>query len=221
VPRDSRFDWDEKHRDAYWLKGDPMPGGKTCWRDRQRKQHIAQNDRYSSIPIVYARWCPLLPKNLVGAAGHSDDVYIIQVHRVEYSPTKPLEQRKISTQVLWADIDMEEEAPTLKEPGGMFKQDNLRDGIYFWGDELVMNLPNLRAKGFKVQTGRDVAFDVVCTRLTLSRNGANISLKWELAKPGHVPKEADDGDNAEYYDDAVEFHVSQEEFNPYPRTGIY
>jgi hypothetical protein len=84
VPRDSRFDWDEKHRDAYWLKGDPMPGGKTCWRDRQRKQHIAQNDRYSSIPIVYARWRPLLPKNLVGAAGHSDDVYIIQVHRVEY-----------------------------------------------------------------------------------------------------------------------------------------
>ena len=97
-------------------------------------------------------------------------------------------------------MDIEEHDP-IRTAGGNAMNSGVRDGIELWGEPLKMTLPDLSALGFKAyKSDRGLAYDIHY-RLVLECNGANISIKWQIALPGTEPydgKWSDDGNTSPY-----------------------
>lgn len=63
----------------------------------------------------------------------------------------------------------------------------VRSGIESWGKPLTKKLPDLKALGYPlVDTAKGKCYEFF-SRLVLTVEGANIEVRWEVARPGLEP----------------------------------
>lgn len=173
------------HDDATYSYGDIMHNGGMCQSNRRKNDKIVAKDDYEGRDIVFERWLPLLESDYTPKLpGAPVTVEAWQEFWV------PVNDQTVSVQVYWSkNTNLHEHAPIRR---GRNAKSQLKSGIYNWGDKLVKTLPDLGAMGFKSIGSREgPVFKVYC-RLLLECNGANISVRWQLARPGTPPYDGTD-----------------------------
>ena len=221
------------HDDATYSYGDIMHNGGMCQSNRRKNDKIVAKDDYEGRDIVFERWLPLLESDYTPKLpGAPVTVEAWQEFWV------PVNNQRISVQVYWTkNTNLHEHAPIRR---GRNAKSPLKSGIYNWGDELVKTLPDLGAMGFiSIASKEGPVFKVYC-RLLLECNGANISVRWQLARPGTPPYDGTDDlvsspideymlifvteqgqrreGNIDYEDDDV-FELCDSAYNPFPRAS--
>jgi len=94
-------------------------------------------------------------------------------------------QSTMSIQVYWTELDIAEHGSILN--GKDVQEGTVKDGIEPWGKSRTQRLPDLKELGYPlVRTARGRCFEIFA-RLVLKAEGANVSLRWELAPPNSQP----------------------------------
>ena len=92
----------------------------------------------------------------------------------------------MSVQVYYTEMDIDEHDPIYT--GSNAHNSPVRDGIEKWNEPLVMKLPDLNKRGFKaVLSKTGIWIYEIYYRLILECEGANVKIKWQIAKPGTEP----------------------------------
>lgn len=94
-------------------------------------------------------------------------------------------EERIAVQVYWTETNIKEHDPIRQGKDG---HSPLMKGIEPWGEELVMELPDLKELGFQPiqSTTKGLVYEIYY-RLVMACEGANISVKWQIAHPGTEP----------------------------------
>lgn len=87
-------------------------------------------------------------------------------------------------QVYWTERDIKDHESIRVGKDGTTP---LKKGIEYWGDELEIPLPDLKALGFeeKESSTKGKVFEIYW-RLTVTCRGANVEVNFQIAKP-HTP----------------------------------
>lgn len=167
------------HPDATFSEGDVLPNGNTCRRGTVMNKKIVDTDPFDGTDIVWERWCPIMSKGTLKLPGQAITTETWQQAMVRVG------EEEISTQVYWTERKINEHDPIRQ---GRDADTDLRDGIEEWGDELVMKLPDLKELGFEAvkSTTKGLVYEIYY-RLVMECDGANISVKWQIALPGTEP----------------------------------
>ena len=101
----------------------------------------------------------------------------------------PVKENEISVQIYWTESNIREHDPIRQ---GKDARSLLRPGIEEWGDAFVVKMEDLKAEAefnpFESPLeGDDTKLYEIYYRLIMECDGANISVRWQFAKPGTEP----------------------------------
>jgi hypothetical protein len=140
----------------------------------------AEVDERDGSLNIYERAQPLFPQAAADQPG-------LVHHTIWKFLTVSRHQRDFDVQVFVSSIPIKKNESML-ETGRSAEDGVYREGIQKWGEPLFKMLLDLGAHGFKLQEMKngDMVY-VIAFRATLRKEGANVTAKIEIAKPGTEP----------------------------------
>ena len=167
------------HHDATHFTGDKLPNGKICRNGPIPNRNIVEVDPFDGEDVVYERWCPILARGEITSPGQAFRTETWQQKMVKVNDDN------LTVQVYWSERDIMEHQAIRQGKDGYSP---LIRGVEPWGDELEITLPDLANLGFEaIETDNKGMVYEIYFRLVMQCEGANMSIRCQLALPGTQP----------------------------------